>query len=195
MEISQSEISQFDSWVGNIRWRRDMLPTPVFLGFPHGSAGKESTCNAGDLGSIHELGRFPGEGKGYLLQYSGLENSMNCIVHEVTKSHMWLSDLNTFTQSEEQTERKIKKKWKQYKKTFILFCCSVTKLWPTLFYPIDCSTPGFPVLDYLPEFAQILVHWVSDKVCQPTHNRSPRSRRKRGMKMYFKKLWLKTSQI
>ena len=43
-----------------------MLPTPVFLGFPCGSAGKEPTCNAGDLGSIHELGRFPGEGKGYL---------------------------------------------------------------------------------------------------------------------------------
>ena len=44
---------------------RDRLPTPVFLGFPCGSAGKESTCNAGDLGSIHELGRSPGEGKGY----------------------------------------------------------------------------------------------------------------------------------
>ena len=38
------------SWVGKIRWRRDSLPTPVFLGFPCGSAGKESTCNVGDLG-------------------------------------------------------------------------------------------------------------------------------------------------
>ena len=46
------------------------------MGFPCGSAGKESTCNAGDLGSISGLGRFPEEGKGYLLQYSGLENSM-----------------------------------------------------------------------------------------------------------------------
>ena len=45
------------------------------IGFPCGSAGKESTCNAGDLGSIPELGRPPGEGKGYPLQYSGLENS------------------------------------------------------------------------------------------------------------------------
>ena len=45
------------------------------LGLPGGSAGKESTCNVGDLGSIHGLGRSPGEGKGYPLSYSGLENS------------------------------------------------------------------------------------------------------------------------
>ena len=45
------------------------------MGFPCGSAGKESACNAGDLGSIPGLGRSPGEGKGYPLQYSGLENS------------------------------------------------------------------------------------------------------------------------
>ena len=50
-------------------------------GFPGGSAGKESACNVGDLGSIPGLGRSPGEGKGYLLQYSGLENPMDCIVH------------------------------------------------------------------------------------------------------------------
>ena len=55
-------------------------------GFPCGSAGKQSTCNAGDLGSIPELGRSPGEGEGYPLQYSGLENSMDCIVHGVAKS-------------------------------------------------------------------------------------------------------------
>ena len=62
------------------------VPTPVFLDFPGGSAGKESACNAGDLGSIPSLGRSPGEGKGYPLQYSGLENSMDCIVHGVAKS-------------------------------------------------------------------------------------------------------------
>ena len=55
-------------------------------GFPCGSAGKESACNAGDLGSIPGLVRSPGEGKGYPLQYSGLENSMDCIVHGVAKS-------------------------------------------------------------------------------------------------------------
>ena len=78
--------TRFDSWVGKIHWRRESLPTPVFLGFPCGSAGKESACNAGDLGSIPGLGRSSGEGKGYPLQYSGLENSMDCIVHVVAKS-------------------------------------------------------------------------------------------------------------
>ena len=47
------------------------------VGFPGGSAGKESACNAGDLGLIPGLGRSPGEGKDYSLQYSGLENSMD----------------------------------------------------------------------------------------------------------------------
>ena len=55
----------FDPWVRKIHWRRDRLPTPVFLGFPCGSAGKESTCNAGDLGLIPGLERSPGAGKGY----------------------------------------------------------------------------------------------------------------------------------
>ena len=64
--------------------------TPVFLGFPCGSAGKESTSNAGDLGLILGLGRSPGEGNGYPLQYSGLENSIICIVHGVAKSRTWL---------------------------------------------------------------------------------------------------------
>ena len=84
----------FDSRVRKIPWRRDRLPTPVFLGFLAGSAGKESTCNAGDPSSIPGLGRSPGEGKGYPLQYSGLENSMDCIVHGVTKSWTWLSDFH-----------------------------------------------------------------------------------------------------
>ena len=64
----------------------DRLPTPEFLGFPNGSAGKESACSAGDLGLISGLGRSPGEEKGYPLQYSGLENSMNSIVNGVAKS-------------------------------------------------------------------------------------------------------------
>ena len=55
-------------------------------GFPGGSAGKESACNAGDMGSIPELGRSPEEGKGYPLQYCGLETSKDCIVHGVAKS-------------------------------------------------------------------------------------------------------------
>ena len=56
------------------------------MGFTCGSAGKEFSCNAGHLGSIPGLGRSPGEGKGYPLQGSGLENSVNCIVHGVAES-------------------------------------------------------------------------------------------------------------
>ena len=51
-----------------------------------GSAGKESACNAGHLGSIPGLGRSPGEGQDYRVQYSVLENSMDCIVHGIAKS-------------------------------------------------------------------------------------------------------------
>ena len=64
------------------------------LGFPCGSAGKEYACNAGDLGSIAGLGRYPGEGKGDPLQYSGLENSMDCIVHGVAKSWTRMSNFH-----------------------------------------------------------------------------------------------------
>ena len=81
----QSRRPRFNSWVGKICWRRNRLPTPVFLGFPGGSVGKESACNVGDLGLIPGLQRSPGEGNGYPLHYFGLENSMDCIVHGVTK--------------------------------------------------------------------------------------------------------------
>ena len=64
------------------------------LGFICDSAGKESACNAGDLGLIPGLGRYPGEGKGYPLQDFGLENSMDCIAHGVTKSQTQLSDFH-----------------------------------------------------------------------------------------------------
>ena len=64
------------------------------LGFPGGSAGKGSDCNVGDLGLIAGLGRSPGEGKGYPLQYFGLENPMDSIVHRVTKSRTRLSDFH-----------------------------------------------------------------------------------------------------
>ena len=63
-------------------------------GFPCGSAGKESAYNAGELGLIPGLGRYPGEGNSYPLQYSGLENSMDCIIHGVAKSQTWLSEFH-----------------------------------------------------------------------------------------------------
>ena len=83
-----------DSWVKKIHWRRDRLPTSVFLGFLCGSACKESACNAGDLGSIPGLVRSSGERKSYLLQYFGLENSMNSIDHGVPKSQTQLSNFH-----------------------------------------------------------------------------------------------------
>ena len=63
-------------------------------GFPGGSAGKESACNARDLSSVPGLGRSPGERKGYPLQYSGLENSMDSILHGVAKSRTRLSNFH-----------------------------------------------------------------------------------------------------
>ena len=93
---------QLDSWVGKIPWRMDRLPTPIFLGFPCDSASKESTCN-GDLGLIPGLERSPGEGKGYLLQSSGLENSMDCRVHGVAESNMMESFLLSLTHTHTHT--------------------------------------------------------------------------------------------
>ena len=78
---------------------------------------KESACNAGDLGLIPGLGRSPGEGKGYPLQYSGLENSMNCMVHGDTKSQTQLKD----------------------------FHFQVTSVVSNSLQPIDCGLPGSSV--------------------------------------------------
>ena len=62
-------------WSGKIRWRREWQSTPVFLGFPGGSAGEEPSCNVRDLGLIPGLGRCPGGGHGNPLLYSCLENA------------------------------------------------------------------------------------------------------------------------
>ena len=67
-----------------------------------GSAGKESACNVGHLGSIPGLGRYPGEGKGYT-PYSGLENSMDWIVNGVTKSQTQVSNFHLHSTSEIKT--------------------------------------------------------------------------------------------
>ena len=75
-----------------------MPKTPHYCGviedFPGDSDGKASAYIAGDPDSIPGLGRSPGEGKGYLLQYSGLENSMDCMVHGIAKSRTRLSDFH-----------------------------------------------------------------------------------------------------
>ena len=76
--------AQYGSWGFSIK---------IFLVATCGSAGKEYACNVGDLGLIPGLGRSPGEGKDYPIQYSGLENYMGCIGHGVAKSWM-LSDFH-----------------------------------------------------------------------------------------------------
>ena len=88
---AMQETPVFYSWVRKVPWRRDRLPTPVFLGFPGGSVGKESACNAGDLGSIPGLRRSPGEGNGYPLLAWGI---LLTIVHGVAKSWTRLSNFH-----------------------------------------------------------------------------------------------------
>ena len=67
-QLAKNPPARKETLVGKIPWRREWLPTPVFLGFPCGSAGKGSSCSVGDLVLIPGLGRFPGGGKGYPLQ-------------------------------------------------------------------------------------------------------------------------------
>ena len=72
--------SWFNPKVRKVPWRREWLPTPVFLGFPVSSDGKESACNVGDMCLFPGLGKFPGKGNGYPLQYSCLEYSIHYII-------------------------------------------------------------------------------------------------------------------
>ena len=83
-------------WSGNLKvyWWKNESVWWVKLSKPDSSVGKESLCNAGDLSSIPGLGRSPGEGKGYPLQYSCLENSMDSVVHGVAKSWTRLSNFH-----------------------------------------------------------------------------------------------------
>ena len=93
---SGAEMQLFlERWVWSLG-QEDLLtrvwqPITVFLGFPCGSVGKESSCSVGDLDYPWCCHSYLGEGKGYPLQCSGLENSMDCIVHGVAKSWIWLS--------------------------------------------------------------------------------------------------------
>ena len=87
--MSTEELTRRIAWRINFPQQRQLL-----LGFPHSLVVKASACNARDTSSIPGLGRSPGEGKGYPLQYTGLENSMDLIIHGVTKSWTWLSDFH-----------------------------------------------------------------------------------------------------
>ena len=91
-EGSRWEWNEIDKISINTSWSpKDMahdLTILRLMGFPGGTAGKESACNAGDLGLIPGVARSPGEGNSYPLQYSGLENSMDCVVHWVDPHSM-----------------------------------------------------------------------------------------------------------
>ena len=84
----------FDSWVRKIHWRRDRLLTPDFLGFPCGSTGKESSGNAGDLGSIPGLGWSPGVGKGYPLQNSWVSLVAQLVKNPQAMRETWVLSLD-----------------------------------------------------------------------------------------------------
>ena len=128
------------------------------MGLSGGSDGKEFACNAGDLGLIPGLGRSPGEGNSYPLQYSCLEKPTNrgawwAAVHGVTKSRTRLSDF-TFTT--------------HYVTFSSVQFSSVAQSCPALCDPMNRSMPGLPVHHQLPEFTQTHVHPVSDAI-QPSH--------------------------
>ena len=82
-----------NSWFGKIPWRRDRLPTTVFLGFPCGSAGKESACSVEDLGLIPGSGRFPGEGIGYPLQYFWASLVAQLVKNPLAMRETWVRSL------------------------------------------------------------------------------------------------------
>ena len=86
--------SRIDHVLGHKTSHNKFGKVEIISGFPGDLAGKESACHAGDLGFIPGLGRSPGEGYGYPVQYSALENSMDCIVHGVSKSWIQLSDFH-----------------------------------------------------------------------------------------------------
>ena len=118
-----------------------------------------------DLGLIPGLGRSPGEGEGYPLQYSGLENSMDCIIHGVTNSWTQLSDFHSLTQS---TLAPASPLHSCALLTWSYQFSSVAQSYPTLCTSVHCSMPDFPVHHQLLELTQTHVHQVGDAI-QPSH--------------------------
>ena len=100
------------------------------MDFPGGSVSKESCYNAGDLDSIPGLGRSPGEGKGYPLQYSDLENTINCIVQGEAKCQTWLNNIH-FTSGRWRNEKSRKQTQRLCMVSYYL--CSVGSIWPFYF--------------------------------------------------------------
>ena len=111
--------------------------------FPGSSAGKESTSNEGDLGSIPKLGRSPEEGNGYSLQYSGLENSTHYYIdHGVTKSQTQLGDFNFHFLSVAVYKEGLKIMMTRFEEKFISFSwkCPRESCWSALCPCSDSKT-------------------------------------------------------
>ena len=95
MQIKKQQLEpDMEKWTGSKLGKEYFKAVYCHSAYEGSSAGKGSTCNVGDLGSIPGLGISPGEGNSYPFQYSGLENSMDCIVHGVPKSWTQLSDFH-----------------------------------------------------------------------------------------------------
>ena len=121
--------------------------------FPCGSACKESACNVGDLGLIAGLGRSPEEGKGYLLQYSGLENSMGYTVHGVAKSRTRLSDFCFQCRGMQKYLSKGTYLWYSW------VASKVTQSCLTLGHPMGCGLPASSIHGI---FQARVLEWVPD---------------------------------
>ena len=164
-------------------------------GFPGGSDGKECACNVGDLGSIPELRRSPGEENGNPQQQNCLVNSMDrgawpstyspwgCKESDMTEglsfpSSVWLW---SFPSMQLRTESLLSSCFHVNviaKPTSLQnlqeICCSVFQSCSTLCDRMDCHTPCFPVPHHLLKFAQVHVHCVGDAI-QPSHHLTPSS--------------------
>ena len=154
---------------------------PLSESFPGGSDGKESACNAGDLGLIPGLGRSPAGGNGYPTQYSFLGNIMDRVW--TSSENWWWTGKPGMLQSMGRKELDTTEwlNWTQKQECckalsivvgtqWMLNKCfhSITQSCPTLCNTMYCSTLGFPVHHQLLELAQTHVNWVSDAI-QPSH--------------------------
>ena len=133
-------------------WRRERLPTPLFLGFPCGSDGKESACNAGNLGLIHGFRRSPGRRGstlGLLPTESQGQGAWEAVIHRVKQSRTWLKRLSSISSSRVGsvscyfqvyiTVIQLHTHTRMYSESEVAWSC------PTLRDPMDCSLPGSSV--------------------------------------------------
>ena len=143
----------------------------ICAGFSGGSGGKESACKVGDLASIPGSGRSPGEGTSNPLQNSCLENAMGRGAWQTMGGRVgrdWATTWCDVWQSVQKRTKDCLNKHIRSEFPISVQFSSVSQSYPTLCYPMDCSTPGIPVHHQLPEFTQAHVHWVGDAI-QPSH--------------------------